>query len=464
MPCEQQEGRGVPLALIVLTDGELTEKRDGQRIGLVALLRLGQEGAFDLRGAQGDIANDPARGGRIVRTVVLRLGALPARRRPNDAAVGWNARRQTVDGAAMSQPWPGRPGEVVGSASDPSSRWFRAGRAFFTSRTPFRLSFFGGGTDYPQWYRSEGGAVLSTTIDKYCYISGRWLPPFFSYSHRIVWSHIETVSSIAEIMHPAVRQGLRMLNFTDAEGVELHHQADLPARTGIGSSSAFAVGLIRVLTALRRSTPDEDLPDRETLYLKAIALEQEWIKDAVGSQDQVATAVGGLNVIRFAPDGRITVTPLGISPDRQAALEARLLLVYTGLSRAGPELARQIIDNLGHRTATLRRMQVLVDQAAALLASEDTLDGFGDMLDETWALKRNLSDQVSNDRIDAIYAAARQAGARGGKLLGAGSSGFIVLYVPPERQDAVRQALATLLEVPFRFETQGSVLMDGHWA
>ena len=346
----------------------------------------------------------------------------------------------------------------------PASRWFPGGHAFFTSRTPFRLSFFGGGTDYPQWYRTEGGAVLSTTIDKYCYISGRWLPPFFSYSHRIVWSHIETVSSVGEIMHPAVRQGLRMFGFTDTEGIELHHQADLPARTGIGSSSAFAVGLIRVLAALRRRTPGLEDLDREGLYLKAIDLEQNWIKDAVGSQDQVATAVGGLNVIRFAPDGRITVSPLVLPADRRAALESRLLLVYTGLSRAGPELARQIIDNLSRRTATLRRMQALVDQAAALLASNDDLDGFGDMLDETWALKRSLSDQVSNDRIDTLYAAARKAGARGGKLLGAGASGCIVFYVAPEHQQAVRQALSTLLEVPFRFDTQGSVIMDGNWA
>jgi D-glycero-alpha-D-manno-heptose-7-phosphate kinase len=343
--------------------------------------------------------------------------------------------------------------------SEPSSRWFPGGRAFFTSRTPFRLSFFGGGTDYPQWYRQEGGAVLSTSIDKYCYVSARWLPPFFSYNHRIVWSHIETVSSLGEIMHPAVRQGLRMFGFTDAEGIELHHQADLPARTGIGSSSAFAVGLIRVLAALRHQSLE-----REALYLKAIELEQTWIKDAVGSQDQVATAVGGLNMIRFAQDGHITVQPLDLPPERQAALESRLLLVYTGLSRVGPELARQIIDNLPHRTATLHRMRALVDQAAALLTSQDDLDGFGDMLDETWALKRALSDQISNDRIDTLYAAARAAGARGGKLLGAGSSGFIVLYVPPERQSAVREALSTLLEVPFRFDNQGSVLMNGRWA
>ena len=193
-----------------------------------------------------------------------------------------------------------------------------------------------------------------------------------------------------------------MFGFTDAEGIELHHQADLPARTGIGSSSAFAVGLIRVLAALRYQSLE-----REALYLKAIELEQTWIKDAVGSQDQVATAVGGLNVIRFAQDGHITVQPLDLPPERQAALESRLLLVYTGLSRVGPELARQIIDNLPHRTATLRRMRVLVDQAAALLMSQEDLDGFGDMLDETWALKRALSDQISNDRIDTLYAAAR---------------------------------------------------------
>ncbi|MBX9635690.1 MAG: kinase [Magnetospirillum sp.] len=331
-------------------------------------------------------------------------------------------------------------------------------QSFFTSRTPFRISFFGGGTDYPQWYRQEGGAVLSTTIDKYCYISGRWLPPFFASSYRIVWSHIETVTSISEILHPAVRHGLRMFGFTDSPGLELHHQADLPARTGVGSSSAFAVGLISILTALRGQAID-----KTSLFQKAIELEQDWIKDAVGSQDQVATAMGGLNVIRFERDGAITVQPVKISEARRGELESRLIMIYTGLSRVGPELAQRIIDSLPHRTAKLHRMRQMVDEAAALLSGDGDLDEFGRMLDETWQLKRSLDAQISNDRIDSIYAAAKQAGAIGGKLLGAGSSGFILLYVPPEHQDAVRAATQPLLEVPFRFDTQGSVIINGEW-
>lgn len=326
---------------------------------------------------------------------------------------------------------------------------------FFTTRTPFRISFFGGGTDFPRWYREEGGAVLSTSIDKYCYISGRWLPPFFSTSYRIVWSHIETVNSVGDILHPAVREGLRMFGFTDSPGLELHHQADLPARTGIGSSSAFAVGLIRILSALRGESVD-----RTALFHKAIELEQDWIKDTVGSQDQVATAIGGLNVIRFGTDGGITVEPLGIDSSRRHALESRLMMVYTGVSRASSELARGLLDNMARRTANLRRMHAMVDQARAVLEGDGDLDDFGRMLDETWQLKRSLAEKISNDRIDSIYAAAREAGALGGKLLGAGASGFLLFYVPPEYRDAVRQATQPLLEVPFRFDTEGCVLMN----
>lgn len=337
--------------------------------------------------------------------------------------------------------------------SDAAFAQFRA-PSFFTTRTPFRISFFGGGTDYPEWYRREGGAVLSTSIDKYCYISGRWLPPFFPTSYRIVWSHIETVSSIDDILHPAVRNALRMFGFANNPGLELHHQADLPARTGVGSSSAFAVGLIRLLTALRGQTIGNS-----QLFGKAIELERDWIKDAVGVQDQVATAIGGLNVIRFGQDGGITVHPLAIGGTRRRALENRLMLVYTGLSRDSSQLAQNIIDNLDRRSAVLRRMQAMVDQARAVLEDDGDLDDFGRMLDETWQLKRSLAASISNERIDSIYSAARQAGALGGKLLGAGTSGFLLFYVRPEQREAVRQATAPLLEVPFRFESKGSIIL-----
>jgi D-glycero-alpha-D-manno-heptose-7-phosphate kinase len=324
----------------------------------------------------------------------------------------------------------------------------------YISRTPFRISFFGGGTDYPEWYLREGGAVLATSIDKYCYITCRHLPPFFPDNFRIVWSHIEQVSSIGEILHPAVREGLRMMGFENRRGIELHHQGDLPARAGMGSSSAFANGLLVVLSTLK----GERL-DKQTLYLKAIELEQNWLKESVGSQDQVATAVGGFNIIRFGTDGEITVEPMALPQPRQAALERRLMLFYTGTSRLASAVAGQVIANLQQRTAELRAMHKLVDAAASLLRGNGDIDDFGRMLHETWQLKRELSAAVSNPTIDAIYERARAHGAIGGKLLGAGGSGFMLFFVRTERRTEVRQALSNLLSVPFRFESQGCSLM-----
>jgi D-glycero-alpha-D-manno-heptose-7-phosphate kinase len=326
------------------------------------------------------------------------------------------------------------------------------------TRTPYRISFFGGGTDYPAWYRRHGGRVLSTTIDKYCYVTARYLPPFFNVRHRIVWSHIETVQSIREILHPAVREGLAMLGYTDATGVEIHHQGDLPARTGVGSSSSFAVGLILALRALRGETPD-----RHALALEAIALEQDRLGDKVGSQDQTAAAYGGFNVIDFRPDGTIAATPVAAGPDRRRALEDRLMLFYTGLSRMGSEVAADVIANIPAREAQLHRMRALVDRAAEILHGGD-LDDFGRLLDETWQLKRQLSALVSNDGIDAIYARARTAGALGGKLLGAGTSGFMLFYVPPGRREAVQDALRDLLHVPVRLDTEGATLLPATWS
>ncbi|MBF0334447.1 MAG: kinase [Alphaproteobacteria bacterium] len=317
------------------------------------------------------------------------------------------------------------------------------------------MSFFGGGTDYPTWYRREGGAVLSTSVDKYCYVMCRWLPPFFPSRHRVVWSHIELVSTISEILHPAVRNGLQMLNFDDSRGIEIHHQGDLPARAGMGSSSAFAVGLLHVLQAMRG-----EAVDKKALYEQAIALEQDWIKDKVGSQDQVACAMGGLNIIHFQPDGSIRAEPLGLSDERREALNSRMMLFYTGTSRLASEVAAQVIADLEKRQTTLRQMHSLVFDAAALLRSDRDLDEFGRMLHETWKAKRSLSSVISNDRIDQIYETARQAGALGGKLLGAGSSGFMVFYVPHEAQDRVRAALGSLLDVPFKFDRAGTVLLE----
>jgi D-glycero-alpha-D-manno-heptose-7-phosphate kinase len=324
------------------------------------------------------------------------------------------------------------------------------------SRTPFRVSFFGGGTDYPRWYLENGGAVLSTAINKYCYISCRYLPAFFGIRHRIVWSHIETVNSISEILHPAVRAGLQMLGLDDhaeGPGIELHHQGDLPARSGIGSSSAFAVGLVNGLSALRNRRLD-----RHELALAAIDLEQNQLGDSVGSQDQVAAAYGGFNVIRFGKDGSIAVTPVPLSVDRREIFQSRIMMFYTGSSRLSSELARELIQNFDAKRDHLRRMHAMVDDALETL-TKGNLDDFGRMLDETWRLKRELGRGVTNALVDEIYDAGVDAGALGGKLLGAGASGFMVFFVPEECQAAVRKALRRLIHVPIQIDAAGSSII-----
>ncbi|MDR4494375.1 MAG: kinase [Nitrospirales bacterium] len=256
------------------------------------------------------------------------------------------------------------------------------------SRTPYRLSFFGGGTDYPQWYLQNEGAVLSTTIDKYCYVSCRYLPPFFNIKHRIVWSHIETVSSIAEILHPAVREGLRFLGFDDSEGVEIQHQGDLPARSGIGSSSSFSVGLVKALTGLKGG-----MLGKMELARQAITLEQEVLHETVGSQDQVAAAFGGFNVIRFFRDGQIEVEPLTLSLGRLAELEQSLMLLYTGTSRLGSEISKNVTKNFSLRSVELSEMHAMVDKGLNILSGACALEEFGKLLHKSWMAKRTLSDE-----------------------------------------------------------------------
>lgn len=323
------------------------------------------------------------------------------------------------------------------------------------SKTPYRISFFGGGTDYPAWYLREGGAVLSTTIDKYCWISARYLPPFFTNKHQIVWSHIETVSSISEILHPAVREGLRLLGFDDSVGVEIHHQGDLPARSGIGSSSSFSVGLIKVLLALR----GESIA-RHDLALKAMRLEQDVLKESVGSQDQVAAAYGGFNLIQFTTDRTITVEPVAISRARVEELESSLLLFYAGTTRLASEIAKTVISNVSSNTSSLRVMRGMVDAALDLLTGGGGLEGFGRLLDDAWCLKRSLAAGVTNRYLDEVYQTALSSGALGGKLLGAGGSGFMVFFVPPERHPKVLRALDRLLHVPFKLESEGCTVIQ----
>jgi D-glycero-alpha-D-manno-heptose-7-phosphate kinase len=320
------------------------------------------------------------------------------------------------------------------------------------SRTPFRISFFGGGTDYPAWYKENGGAVLATTIDKYCYISCRYLPPFFEYKHRIVYSNIENVKERSEIAHPAVRAVLEYMKIE--EGLEIHHDGDIPARTGMGSSSSFTVGILHALHALKGI-----MPTKKQLSMEAIHVERNMLREHVGSQDQILAATGGFNKITFDKEDDFQVTPITISKERLQPLQDHLMLFFTGFSRFASEVAKSQIENIPKKKGELSSMHQMVDEAISILNSHHSILEFGKMLHEAWRLKRTLSDKISTSQVDEIYEAARESGAVGGKLLGAGGGGFILLLARPEDQAAIRQKLHKLLQVPFRFETQGSQIV-----
>ncbi len=318
------------------------------------------------------------------------------------------------------------------------------------TRTPFRISFFGGGSDYPGWYREHGGAVLATTINKYCYISCRYLPPFFDHKHRVVYSNIESVKSIDEIKHPAVRAVLSWMEIKD--GLEIHHDGDLPARSGLGSSSSFTVGLIHALNGLRGKVISKD-----SLAANAIHVEQDVIGENVGSQDQISAAFGGFNRIEFYPNDSFEVAPVVLPQSRRNELHSHLMLCFTGLSRIAAEVAKSKIDNLKNRKTELNHMRAMVDQAIGLLQdTQEPIESFGKLLDQSWQLKRSLSDRVSTPEIDQIYDVAREAGALGGKILGAGGGGFFLIFAKPERHAEIRSRLASLVHVPFEFEYSGS--------
>lgn len=320
------------------------------------------------------------------------------------------------------------------------------------TRTPFRMSFFGGGTDYPVWYREHGGAVLATTINKYCYISCRYLPPFFDHKSRVAYSRVELVKSNKEIEHPAVRGTLSFMNIE--EGIEIHHDADLPARTGLGSSSAFTVGLLHALYALKNV-----MPSKMQLAKEAIHVEKDILKENVGSQDQVSTAFGGLSKIEFLPNQDISVSPIIISPERSQEFQDHLLLYFTGFSRIASEIAKDQVAQTGARQNELKRMRQMVDEGISILCNRDDLSNFGKLLNEGWKLKRSLTSKISSPRIDEIYEAALSSGAIGGKLLGAGGGGFMLLFARPEDQGQVQQKLKGLLRVPIQFENQGSQII-----
>lgn len=318
------------------------------------------------------------------------------------------------------------------------------------TRTPFRISFFGGGTDYPKWYREHGGTVLATTIDKYCYITCRRLPPFFKHKHRIVYSQIENVQETDEIEHPAVRAVFDWSHLE--EGLEVHHDGDLPARSGLGSSSSFTVGLLHALRALNGR-----MVDKETLAREAIHVEQDIIQENVGSQDQVSAAFGGFNRIEFNKNDSFDIAPVILPEARTKALNEHLMLCFTGVSRIASDIAKSKIDNIVNREPELTYMRAMVDQAIQILqGGNHSLDEFGALLHDSWQYKRRLSAHVSTPHIDHLYEEARTAGAVGGKILGAGGGGFMLFFAKPELQAKIRERLSGLVHVPFQFDDTGS--------
>lgn len=320
------------------------------------------------------------------------------------------------------------------------------------SRTPFRISFFGGGTDYPAWYRQHGGAVLATTIDKYCYITCRYLPPFFEHKIRIVYSKIENCQTIDEIKHPAVREVLHFLRID--RGLEIHHDGDLPARSGMGSSSAFVVGLLNALYALKGQ-----MPTKHQLAMEGIEIEQAMLKETVGSQDQVSAAYGGFNHIAFLPNGDISVRPVTITKERMGELSSHIMLFYSGIKRTASNIAESFVDNINNKKRQLRLMKDLLEESISILSSGQDISAFGELLHEAWEAKRSLSPKVSNSHVDEIYNQALSAGAIGGKLTGAGGGGFLMLFARPHTHEKIRETFKTLIYVPVKFSFSGSQII-----
>ncbi|MDE7312832.1 MAG: kinase [Eubacterium sp.] len=315
------------------------------------------------------------------------------------------------------------------------------------TKTPFRMSFFGGGTDYPGYYKEHGGSVISTTFDKYCMVSVGHLPRFFEYTNQLTYSRIERTKTVDEIEHPAVRNAMKYL---DMHELRIDYEADLPARSGIGTSSSFAVGLLNAFYALKGK-----YVDKRKLAEDAICLERNLCKESGGIQDQIAASYGGFNRIDFF-DGGFNVSPVIIPPERKKELQDNLMLFFTGFSRYSGEIASEQEKNIKDKQAELKEIQSLVDDAHKILVSKTRLDEFGRLLDYAWKLKRGITHKISNGIIDDLYRKAMDAGASGGKLLGAGGGGFILLYVEKDKQKTVRNALRELLYIPFEFEHEGT--------
>ena len=320
------------------------------------------------------------------------------------------------------------------------------------SRTPYRISFFGGGTDYPTWVSQHGGAVLATTIDKYCYLTCRRLPPFFDHRYRVAYSQIETCQTVDQITHPAARAVIRYLQCD--HGLEIHHDGDLPARSGVGSSSAFTVGLLHALHALAGRTPG-----KLQLFSESSHIEQDVLKETVGFQDQALAAYGGLNHLVFHQDGKLSIRDLTLSSERISELHAHLMLFYTGIVRTASDVARSYVGDILTKERELMRMGDFVNEGLSVLEGGGDIGDLGRLLHEAWCVKRSLSGAVSNSELDGIYNRAQGAGALGGKVIGAGGGGFMLLFVPPEHQNDIRKRLDGLLQVPFRFESKGSEII-----
>lgn len=321
------------------------------------------------------------------------------------------------------------------------------------SRTPHRISFFGGGTDYPEYYLEHGGKVLGAAINKYSYLNIRQLPPFFEYKHRVVYSRQENVNTLDEIMHPSVRETLRHLNIS--YGLSIHHDGDIPARSGMGSSSAFTVGLLHSLNAMNGKLTSKMELTKESIYI-----EQQLIKENVGSQDQAFAAYGGLNRIEFLQNGEISVNPIIIKPERLVAFQDNIMLFFSGLSRIASEVLEEQVKKTAVNIPNLHKMKDLVDEAYDVLVNPSrNVQEFGELLNYTWQLKKTLSSKVTNDNIEDMYDKAIKAGALGGKVLGAGGGGFMAFYVEKKNQPKVIEALKGYLHIPFKFDYDGSKIV-----
>lgn len=320
------------------------------------------------------------------------------------------------------------------------------------TRTPFRISFFGGGTDYPVWYKEHGGAVLSAAIDKYCYINCRRLPPFFDYNYKMVYTQVEEVQSLQQLKHPVIPAVVKYLGIEN--GLEIHHDADLPARSGMGSSSAFIAGLLNALHAYKG-----EHASKAKLLHESLDIEQNVLGENVGSQDQTSAVFGGLNQIQFLRTGHIQVDPLTVSKERMQELNDHLLLFFSGVQRRASDVAASFIPTLKEKSKQLNLMHGMVEEAITILSEGRDIQEFGRLLHESWQLKRSLGSKISNDECDDIYSLARKAGALGGKILGAGGGGFMLFFVPPERHTAVKSALCRLTSVPFHFDFMGSHIL-----